>query len=338
MRKTVYINIDAAVNNTDAIIKYIDSDRSDGKTTHIVRMSYDNMHECGKMGVVARRHKGDITKTYAETLLDNLRVVRPNVGELTFTGSPARDGIFLFEDGTPFAQVIPLSRIDSIKSTLDQKRHKNLYIDEYVPLSGRYLKNEVTDILETWFTIDRRTYTNDIYVFSNRPAISNPLFAYFKVIPRIGLSTWKNGRFLLLRVVNRGNREQLKDSPFGELIEDTPYADYAYGGKGAVPVERLICRYHGKERLPFIIKQCDTCFAFYHANNALIIDYAERTAKDVVYTTQHNAGHNGGIHLSVNSDLIYSLRIMFLSSRIFFASEQILFECDELYKILGGKD
>ena len=37
MRKTVYIDISAAEKDTDAIIKYIDSDRSDGKTTHMVR-------------------------------------------------------------------------------------------------------------------------------------------------------------------------------------------------------------------------------------------------------------------------------------------------------------
>ena len=337
-KKTVFIDISAAVNDRRAIIKYIDSDRSDGKTTHAVRMAYDNMRETGKTGVIARRHVGDITKTYIEALGVNLRTVRPEVREVTAKGSPKKDGVFMFADGKRFAQVVPLSRIDSIKSSLDNKTHKNLYIDEYVPMSGRYLKNEVTNILDVWFTIDRRTYSNEIYVFSNHPTMSNPLFSYFKVVPRNGISRWKNGRFLLLRVANRGNREQIAQSPFGELIEGTPYADYAYGGKGVQPVERLVCPSHAKTRLPVVIID-KSAFGLYNAKCGLVVDYCrDRTPQDRIYTTQRNAGRNGGIYLPVNTDLLYSLKIMFLSSQIFFASEQVLYECEELFKILGGKD
>lgn len=337
-KKTVYIDISAAVNDTRAIIKYIDSDRSDGKTTHAIRLSYDTMRETGKTGVLARRHVGDITKTYIETLGVNLRTVRPEVREVTAKGSPKKDGVFMFADGKRFAQVVPLSRIDAIKSSLDAKTHKNLYIDEYVPMSGRYLPDEVTNILELYTTIDRRTYSNGIYVFSNHPTTSNPLFAYFHVVPRNGVSRWKNGRFLLLRVANRGNREQIEKSPFGELIADTPYAGYAYGGKGVQPVDRLICPSHAKTRLPVVIID-KTAVGLYNAPCGFVVDYCrDRSPQDRVYTTQRNAGRNGGTHLSVNTDLLYSLKIMFLSSQIFFASEQVLFDCEEFFKILGGKE
>lgn len=339
MKKTVYIDITAAEQDTDAIIKYIDSDRSDGKTTHMIRRAYDGMKQHGKTAVLARRHVGDITKTYIEQLCGNLRVVRPDCGELTAAGSPKKDGVFLFADGVRFAQVVPLSRADAIKGALDEKSHRDLYVDEYVPLNGRYLKDEVTALLEMWFTIDRRTYSNSIYVFSNRPTTSNPLFSYFQVVPRVGLSRWKNGRFLLLRVVNKGNREQIEQSPFGELIDGTPYAGYAYGGKGIKPVDRLICPAHGRGRMPVVVIDAAPVGFYAAGGDRIVVDYVrDRRPEDSIYTTTRNAGHGGGIYLPLNKSLTYSLRIMFLSSKLMFANEQVLFDCQELFKILGGKE
>lgn len=338
-RKTVYIDISAAEKDTDAIIKYIDSDRSDGKTTHMIRRAYDGMKQHGKTAVLARRYKGDITKTYIEQLFANLRKVRPECGELTMTGSPEKDGVFLFSDGVRFGHVVPLSRAGSVKGAFGAETHHDLYMDEYVPLDGRYLKNEVTAILEMWFTIDRRTYSNSIYVFSNHPTTSNPLFSYFKVVPRVGLSRWKHGRFLLLRVVNKGNREQIEQSPFGELIDGTPYAGYAYGGKGITSNDRLICPTHGRGRMPVVVVDAAPVGFYSAGGDRIVVDYVrERRTEDTIYTTTRNAGHGGGIYLPLNKSLTYSLRIMFLSSKLMFANEQVLFDCQELFKILGGKE
>lgn len=72
-RKKVYINIDQLLDDTDSIIKYCSSDRSDGKTTKIITLAYDTFKETGKIGVIARRWSTDITTMWVQTLFTNLK-------------------------------------------------------------------------------------------------------------------------------------------------------------------------------------------------------------------------------------------------------------------------
>lgn len=230
--KTVYIDTSVAEADERAIFKYVDSDRSDGKTTAAIRLCYDAFAKTGKAGVICRRFAGEAGKLYAETLVSNLKKVRDVKGEIRINGSPKKDGVSIFVDGERLALLVPLSRAGAIKSTLDKSAFGDIYIDEYVPIDGRYLRDEPEKILELYNTVDRRTFSTQVWIFSNRPTASNPIFAYFsvRIPPPYGVSRWKNGRLLILRVKNRGNMEQMKKSPLGELVEGTPYEDYIAGG------------------------------------------------------------------------------------------------------------
>ena len=232
MTKTVYIDTSAAEADERSIFKYVDSDRSDGKTTAAIRLCYDAFVATGKAGVIVRRYAGEAGKLYAETIVSNLKKVREIKGEIRINGSPKKDGVSIFIDGERLALLVPLSRAGAIKSTLDKSEFGDIYIDEYVPIDGRYLKDEPEKILELYNTVDRRTFSTQVWFFSNRPTASNPIFAYFsvRVPPPYGVSRWKNERLLILRIKNRGNMEQMKKSPLGELVEGTPYEDYIAGG------------------------------------------------------------------------------------------------------------
>lgn len=331
MKRKVYINIEEVKGDKHAFFKYITSDRSDGKTTHAVRLAYTTWKETGKIGVMSRRFSGDITNNYCATLLTNLSKVE-QVGELTFRGSPKKDGVKLYEDGKPFAVLVPLSRADAIKSSLDVATHKNMYVDEYVPLNGRYIKGEVEAILEIYRTIDRDTFSNDIYVFSNHITASNPIFSYFQIMPRNGISRWKNGRFILLQVANKGNREAVATSPLGELTEGTQYFEYATGGT-LTPSQNLIQARHSRERLPFVIECGGNNFGLYNGNGGLIIAPAERKPNEVLYSTIQNSGSKGSIYLPQAKELYYALRVQFRMSRIFVDSEVTLYNIQDLWKL-----
>lgn len=334
MTKKVYINIDQVKNDKRAFFKYISSDRSDGKTTHAISMTWDNFHECEKIGVLSRRYTGDITKNYCETLLTNLRKVR-ECGDLDFDGSPKKDGVRFYEDGKQFALAVPLSRADSIKSALDVATHKNLYVDEYVPLTARYFKGEVEAILEIYRTIDRDTFTNDIYVFSNHITISNPIFTYFNIIPRNGISHYQNGRFVLLQVANKGNREAIATSPLGELTEGTQYYDYATGGT-LTPVNHLIEATHSRERLPFVIECGGNLFGLYHGNDGFVLAPAEQRKNDRLYSTQPNGGKSGSIYLGADKNRLHAMRALFHMSKILADSETTLYNAADIWKMFAG--
>lgn len=335
MVKKVYINTAPLESINGALIKYMCSDRSDGKTTFLIRKAYDEYIRTGKTGILARRFVGAVSNQWITTLLVNLRKVRPNCGELTFKGSPRKEGVHIFEDGKRFATCIPLSRADDVKSTFDCDTHRNLYIDEYVPLNGRYLSDEITPILEIYRTIDRDDkFDNEIWVASNHITASNPLFREFGVIPRDGISLWKNGRFALLQVANKGNRNRVMNSPLGELIAGTRYAEYAAGGtlNGA---KALIQAEHEAGRLPFCVRCGSAMLGFYYAKNGLVIDYtAQKNQAEAVYLTQPTGGKNGGIYLKTASGIYAALRQRYHLSEVFYASERVYEDAEQLRKLL----
>lgn len=322
MAKKVYINTEAAAADSDSIIKYIDSDRSDGKTTDLIRRAYDRYKAVGKVAVICRRWVGEITTLWVNALFTNLKKVRA-VGELTAKGSPKKSGVHLYENGEEFAVCIPLTRSGAVKSAFDFATHDYLYIDEYTPLDGRYIYNEVVSILEIYRTIDRDNYATQIWVYSNHTTATNPLFNYFGVVARNGISRWKNGRFLLLRVANKGNRAAVKLSPFGELVDGTSYGEYAAGGT-LDNAGRFILPRTGRERLPFSVKVGPSVFGFFYHARGLVVDYVTTTRPgEAVYTIEPTDGAGGAVYMKVNVDLYNALRQRFYMSEVYCATEQV---------------
>lgn len=337
MVKKVYIDLKPVLADKNSIIKFVTSDRSDGKTTAIIYTVYDNFKQDGRIGVICRRYVEECSNLWVATLITNLQKVR-KTGVLTYKGSPKKDGIHIYEDGAEFAVIVPLSRAGSVKSAFDISTHNGLYIDEYTPLNGRYLKEEPTKILELWRTIDRDTYSTYILIMTNHITLSNPLFSYFNVIPKDGLTRYKNGRFLLLQIANKGNRNAVVASPLGELVQDTTYFDYAVGG-ALYSNDAHIMTKHTRNQLSFGINCSGRIYAFYTAaGGEIVIDYPnEEKPPRLIYTVAANGGKGGGIYLPYARQTFKTLQELFYLSRIHCASEQIFFECAEFWRLMGGK-
>ena len=337
--KKAYINISELEKNDRAIIKYVASDRSDGKSTHIIRMCYEEFKRSGKKGVIARRKVGECSALTVEKFLVNLKKVHPECGGLTAKGSPKKGGVLLMECGAPFAVLVPLTRAGDVKGGFDVATEKNLYIDEYVPLNPCYIREEVNAIMELWRTIDRDTYTNCIWVFANHVTATNPLFSYYGVTPKNGMSEWRNGRFVLLQVANKGNRRVIAESPLGELTKGTSYGDYALGGTLDDDVSRLIHKYHQRGRYPFCFRGAHGTFGFYYSDVGVVMDYATPAMFETVYTTAQNSGTDGGIYLKSDAgkDIFNAVRNRFYMSDIYVASERVYEDARDIWKMLSTR-
>lgn len=337
MAKKVYINIDQLKSDGAALLCYVASDRSDGKTTHCISLAYDEYRASGKIGVMARRTCGEVTNLLAQTLFTNLRKVR-KTGKLTARGTPKRDGIHLFEDGKEFAVLIAMSRAGKVKSSFDVATHKNLYFDEYVPLDGRYLKDEAEAILEVYRTIDRDSYTSRIWIFANHITATNPVFRYFDIIPRDGLSRHKNGRFLLLQCANAGNRDAVAASPLAELTAGTAYLRYALGGT-LDKAGNMIQPTHWREHLPFLLRGQNGLYALFYARDGLVLDRAANEPLTAVYTVKTTNGRDGGIYIGSDTarPVRDALRARFFQSCVFMASETVFEDTKDIVKAIVGK-
>lgn len=334
--KKVYISVAPLVQKYPGALLYsIFSDRSDGKTTLIITSIYDSFVECGKRGVILRRVAAEASAEYCETLLFLLKKIRPECGELKFSGSAKRTVVSLFCNGEKFAVVGCISRGGALKSALDEGMYKDVYFDEYVPLNGRYFPREVDIFIEIWRTIDRDTFTTKMWVFSNRITTTCPLFRYFGIKPRKGISAWKDGSFALLMISNRGNVERVKASPLGALTAGTPYHNYIDGGT-LFDRQHLIKKEHGRARMPFTISTGGGIFGVYYAKNGLIIDTAQRShPAEALYITEPTGGKNGGIYLPQNKELYTALKNRYHFSEIFYASEEVFEQCEQLDKMLS---
>lgn len=333
MPKKVYINIDKVL-ACNAIFKYVDSDRSDGKTTKLISLAFDNWKASGKITVLARRWSTEITKLYADTLITNLKKVR-ETGEITHAGSAKKNGIHFYNDGKEFAVLVPISRASAVKSAFDVATHCNLYIDEYVPIDGRYVKNEVEAILELFRTIDRDTFTNYILVMSNHATESNPIFNYFEIFPKVGLTTYKSGTFAHLRVKNKGNINQVKLSPIGLLTDGTPYGNYAGGGIIS-DYSNVECPEHEKNTMPYALRINGKLYQLFvgrkAAKDGYVLDYATANY-GFVYVVDLKERRQGDVALidtTAHDHLISLAR----NARLYVANVRIFEDTIKLWKLL----
>lgn len=335
--KKVYINTKALEDDEASIVKIVASDRSDGKTTALMRLAYDSFKKTGKIAVIARRTCGEVTHAIVDVMITNLKKVR-QTGTFTHKGSPQKSGIHVYEDGVECFVFIPLSRAGKVKSGMDIATHINLYIDEYVPLDDRYLTDEVEKILEIHRTIDRDTYTSKIWIFFNHVTASCPIYRYFSVTPRDGVSRWKNGRLILLQIANSGNRRDVMCSPLGELVEGTPYGTYAAGGT-LDKSDAFVLAQHQKHRLPCVIRAATGLYGLYFSKinpQLLIIDKAQKKTGDVLYTVGPTSGLNGGIWLRAREakDFYDALRAKAHFSMILCATAALYDDVQDLWTML----
>ena len=138
-------------------------------------------------------------------------------------------------DGEVCGYAIPLSTSNILKSTAFPKV-KTIIFDEYMlDNSGtyRYLKNEVTMMLDMIETIGRLRDIQVIFLGNNTSFYACPYTAYFDLeLPfNSEFKTFKDGTIVVNYIKNEAYRDAKRNSKFGKLISGTAYGDYAIDNK-----------------------------------------------------------------------------------------------------------
>ncbi len=241
MRKHVYIDLNPLI-NTGALICEAFTERGDGKTTALIKDAYRSWKSTGKTACVCRRFATEMGNSYLNDILEKLKtfcLTDEEAENLVCTGSYKKGGVFIkLKDQKalrPIFQLFPLSMAGKLKSGLDYATHRNLYIDEYIPLDGRYLPNEAEAILELYRTIDRDHDEGYILICGNpilikRLPATDSYFDVHRNYAKSGLTTHCDNTLAILTHRNRGNVENVKQSRLGKLTAATNYSAYATGG------------------------------------------------------------------------------------------------------------
>ena len=135
-------------------------------------------------------------------------------------------------DGAVCGYAVPLSTANILKSTAFPKV-STIIFDEFLLDTGgtyRYLKHEVTMLLDVIETVGRLRDIKTILLGNALNVHASPYFAYWDLELPEGDSefrTFKDGAIVVNYIKNIAYREAKKKSRFGKLIDGTTYGKYA---------------------------------------------------------------------------------------------------------------
>ena len=342
--KKVYIDL-RPLAAEKSIFKMALSDRSDGKTTQDVWLSVESFDACGKSATFARRYGTEMEKDFFDQI-ERALLTTDKTGK--WKGINGRDYDFeriskkrgvgrlllqpLDSDKKKTAITFaPLSRAGDLKGAFDHATHKNLFVDEYIPLrSSRYFKGEVNAILELYRTIDRNHFDNYVMITGNKITRDNPVFNYFGITSwKKGLNTLKNGAFSLLIYSNKGNAKIVENSAFGDLVRGTAYEGYAVGDF-LQDNSAVIKSSHSRICLCYVA-HAGRLFAVYQSEGDAVFDIARGNMPAPVVCVEPVAAQFGATWLQNAPDVRALLASYKYDNKLFFANEMLMNDLRKVY-------
>lgn len=236
------------VKGLKATFNYIESDRRDGKTTSVKVEALRNHLKDGLYSVYIRRYKTEFSPLMKQCFYDEVLSIdcyKKEFGHLFTVNSKGKYDNFKVDswgwqfkqkDGTwkYFLIFVPLSIGGKTKSTFNARECRCLEFDEYQPLDGRYLKNEMKLLMEMHRSFDAKTGRIPVLnIYSNTVSLINPFFQFYgirKTSLKSGVRTYKNGKVAVITYKAEGDSEYLSNTGLNELYEGTEYESYANGG------------------------------------------------------------------------------------------------------------
>lgn len=227
--KNIYYNYDRLF-SYNFLIAFVIGERGVGKSFNAKVAVLNKFLKTGEQFIYIRRYKTELDTalaTFWNDLQDN--------GYFEDYRLEVRKSKMLTEfkcNGKICGYAVPLSTANILKSTAFPKVGTIVFDEFLLDNAGtyRYLKNEVTlllDVIETTFRLkDGKT----ILLGNALNVHASPYFAYWDLeLPDNGkeFRTFKDGAIVVNYIRNLEYREAKKKSRFGKLIDGTEYGKYA---------------------------------------------------------------------------------------------------------------
>lgn len=206
----------------NAMINFIVGMRGPGKTFGFKLWSINDYLKNNKQFYYIRRYKTELNKKKIGKFWADIQEKFP---EHEFkVNTPNQEFII---DNNVAGFYMPLSTSITEKSVSTPNVNK-ICLDEFIikESSYSYLPNEAELFLEACLTISRYRDVR-IFLLANAAAINNPYFDYFNIHLPYGSKIYCKDDKLIELVDPPGFKETVKNTRFGKIISDTPYAQYA---------------------------------------------------------------------------------------------------------------
>ena len=212
------------------LIAFVIGERGCGKTFGAKVAVMKKFLKNGEQFIYLRRYKTELD-TSLQTFWNDLQ----GNGYFTDLELKVKKSKMLTEftcNGKVCGYAVPLSTANILKSTAFPKVSTIVFDEFLLDDSGtyRYLKNEVTMLLDVIETVGRLRDIKVILLGNALGVHASPYFAYWNLelpFDDNEFRTFKDGAILVNYIKNMEYREAKKKSRFGKLIDGTEYGKYA---------------------------------------------------------------------------------------------------------------
>ena len=230
MDKSIYYNLDKLFSYSNFLIGIVIGERGCGKSFSAKLSVLKKFIKSGEQFMYIRRYKTELDTSLA-TFWSDLQ----NNGYFDDLDLRVKKSKMLTEftcDGEVCGYAIPLSTANILKSTAFPKVTTIIFDEFLLDNAGtyRYLKNEVTLLLDVIETVGRLRDVKTILLGNALNVHASPYFAYWNLELPIGgneFRSFKDGAIVVNYIRNLKYREAKKNSRFGKLIDGTEYGRYA---------------------------------------------------------------------------------------------------------------
>ena len=212
------------------LIGFVIGERGVGKSFNAKLWCLKNFIRRGEQFIYIRRYKTELD-TALVTFWDDLQS-NGYFDDLNLKVEKSKMLTKFTCDGAVCGYAVPLSTANILKSTSFPDVTTIIFDEFLLDSSGtyRYLKHEVTMLLDVIETVFRLRDGKTILLGNALNVHASPYFAYWDLeLPQNGeeFRTFKDGAIVVNYIRNLKYREAKKNSRFGKLIDGTDYGKYA---------------------------------------------------------------------------------------------------------------
>lgn len=307
-------------------IYIINTNRSAGKTTAVLKESLDNYKKNGKQTILIYRYRYELSASHL-IYTDVLHIYRGYGDEMTANSNA--QGLFytLMLDGEVFGYALALSNIDSLKKYSPLFADVTMCLfDEFQKEDSKYLPNEVEKLQSLLVTIARGggTQARDIkvYMLANMVSIINPYFIKFGIHKRIKKDTrFLRGKGWVAEFgFNENAVDEMRKTGMFRAFQNDSYMEYMTENKYLLDSNNFIEKPNGKNKYIATITKNGKLYGvldFYEKNILYVTNRVDNSCRNILAFNANEHGKNT-IMLTRSSYTITMLKDAFYSGAMFF--------------------
>lgn len=307
-------------------IYLIESNRSAGKTTALLKYSLENFKKNNKQVCIIYRYKYELSS--ANEIYKDVMLLYPEYGKDMAMQSKAQ-GLFyeLILDGNIFGYVVALSNIDALKKYSPLFSSVAICIfDEFQKEDNNYLSNEVNKLQSILVTIGRgggaQARDLEIFLLGNRVSIMNPYYIQFGIHKRLKSDThfMRGIGWVAEFDYNENAKNEMQKTGIYRAFQNTAYTEYMTEKRYLNDSYTFIEQPNGKNKYFATILQNGKMYGvldFYEKNILYVTTKYDRSCKNVL-TVDVNEHNKNTLMLTRNSYTVSLLKDSFACGLLYF--------------------